>query len=76
MYIPCAREKVRVAGRPEVFFVLTVYSHASYADVIPLSGVAYIERQVPFTLLEPYDGGRKHAGARVRQNEGVRADKR
>ena len=76
MYIPCSRETVRVAGRPEVFFVLTVYSDASYADVIPLSGATYIERQVPFTLLEPYDGGRKLAGARVRQSEGVSVDKR
>ena len=58
MYVPCARERVWVAGRTEVFFVLTVYREASSADLVPLDGAAYIEHGVPFALLKPYDNGR------------------
>lgn len=59
MYIPCARETVHVAGRPELFFVLTVYLKENFADLVPLNGAAYIERSVPFSALELHSEGRK-----------------
>jgi hypothetical protein len=37
MYVPSARERVEVVGRPEMFFVLTVNREAQYAEVVSLS---------------------------------------
>ena len=76
MYKPCVRETVQVEGRSEVFFVLTVYNEANSADLIALKGAAYIEHNVPFALLKPYDNPRQLWGARRGQNEGMRVVKR
>lgn len=57
MFIPVARERVYVAGRREVFFVLTVNPEECWADVIPLNGLAYVEHHVPFVMMEPIHEG-------------------
>ena len=60
MYIPGeTRERVRVAGRAEVFFVLAIDADSNTADLIPLNGLAYVEERVPFTKLFPYDEERQ-----------------
>lgn len=55
MYIPSARERVRLAGRREVFFVLAVDLEKRRADMIPMDGVPYVEHDVPFALIESYE---------------------
>ena len=59
MYIPGARERVHMAGRAEVFFVLAIDADANTADLIPLNDPAYVEERVPFNKLFPYDEKRQ-----------------
>ena len=55
MYVPKAREKVRLLGRREVFFVLAVNLEECSADMIPLDGMTHVEHGVPFALIELYE---------------------
>lgn len=55
MYVPSARERVRLAGRRELFFVLAVDLEHCCADVIPLDGMAYVEHGLPFASIELYE---------------------
>jgi hypothetical protein len=55
MYIPSGRDRVRLVGRNEVFFVLAVDLEKCRPDVIPLDGDAYVEPRVPFEMIKPYE---------------------
>jgi hypothetical protein len=54
MHVPCARERVFVARRSEVFLVVWVDHERQEADLIPLHGAVSVEESVPFSQLEPY----------------------
>jgi len=58
MYIPAARERVRVEGRTEVYFVLAVDRDEQTAYVVDLRGHGYVEG-VRFAAIAPEVGGRE-----------------
>jgi hypothetical protein len=53
MYFPCAREHVRVAGRPGVYLVGWVDQDLQSADLIALDDNTSMLEGVPFDLLRP-----------------------
>ena len=53
MYVPCARERVRIAGRMGVFLVVRVDPDLQRADLISLHSDD-AEEGVSFFELEPY----------------------
>ena len=53
MYVPAARERVRVDGHPGAFFVLTVNLEAATADLMALDGPIYLLEAVSVSYLRP-----------------------
>ena len=60
MYIPAARERVRIRGRERVYFVLTVDRDAGGAYVVDLEGECQVE-PVNFDLIFPVNQGQAEA---------------
>ena len=54
MYVPGARERVRVSGSSGVFLVVWVDHERQEADLIPLHTAVSAVEGVPFSELEPY----------------------
>ncbi len=54
MHVPAERERIVIAGRPGQFIVVTVDQERLRADVISLTGKAYLEENVPFSVIQPY----------------------
>ena len=54
MYVPQAKERVKIIGRSDVFLVLRVDEEQQAADLFPLHFAIFIEEGVPFSDLEPY----------------------
>ena len=54
MYSPSTRERVQIAGRAGIFIVVRVDDEEQRADVVALTGKAYLEENVPFSALRPY----------------------
>lgn len=53
MYIPRARERVRIAGRQGLFLVVWVDEELQCADLISVDGGSYLlEENVPFSALQ------------------------
>lgn len=53
MYIPCARERVEVAGQEGVFLVIAVDWTSQSADLIPVAGGMFGLEGVSFAKLRP-----------------------
>lgn len=53
-YIPRTSEKVLVAGRYDVFLVLSVDPDKQTADLIPLNHISRILDSVPFLAVRPF----------------------
>ena len=58
MYVPRARERVRLAARSGVFLVVWVNHEQKEADLIPLHGTSFVEEIVSFSELEAYSQNR------------------
>jgi hypothetical protein len=56
MYIPSARERVRVDGLDAIFLVIAVDAIGQTVDLIPLLGAADALENVAFSVLRPYSG--------------------
>jgi hypothetical protein len=54
MYVPAARERVQVAGRPGMFLVVAVDRELGEVDLIPLHNLISVEEGVSFSEIEPY----------------------
>jgi hypothetical protein len=54
MYVPLARERVQIIGRSGVFLVVRIDEKLQTADLFPLRFAIFIEKDVPFSDLEPY----------------------
>ena len=54
MYVPQAKERVKIIGRSGVFLVLRVDEEQQAADLFPFHFANFIEEGVPFSDLEPY----------------------
>ena len=53
MYVPRARERARIIGRPDVFRVVQIDAELGVADLFPLQSSINVEEDVPFSDLEP-----------------------
>jgi len=51
--VPIVRERVVIEGRSVVFLVVWADPIRRVADLIPLSGLTYLEEDVPFSLIRP-----------------------
>lgn len=54
MFIPRARERVRIIGQIGVYLVVGVDYESQLADLIPLHGIAESEEGIPFSKLEAF----------------------
>ena len=67
IYVPSARERVRVSGwgHTAVFLVVEVDQETQTVDLMPLAGETYGLQGVPFGLLRPYreDDEKRNTGA-------------
>jgi len=54
MYMPRARERVRMARRNGAFLVVTVDWDLKTVDLIPLQDAVSVEESIPFSEVEPY----------------------